>query len=161
MWANWTRCSGRASAFAPASISTVGPRRVGITIAMPGRMTPGRRRTWSSEAASAAPVFPAETTAAASPSPTARTARTSDESGLPRTASAGFSSISIASVHGTSSSPCASRIAGPKRTGCDRVGRSLDGARDDLLGGVVAAEGVDRDASRHGVLARARAPGAA
>ena len=40
-----------------------------------------------------APVFPAETTASASPSPTALTARTSDESGFARTASAGFSCI--------------------------------------------------------------------
>ena len=117
MWANWTRCSGRASAFAPASIRTVGPRLPGITIAIPGRRTPGSRRTWRSEAASTAPVFPAETTAAASPSPTARAERTSDESGFARTASAGFSSIAIACSHGTSSSPWASSPAGPKRTG--------------------------------------------
>ena len=64
-----------------------------------------------------APVFPAETTASASPSPTALTARTSDESGFARTASAGFSCISIASAQATSSSPSASRAAGPKRTG--------------------------------------------
>ena len=38
-----------------------------------------------SDAASIAPVFPADTTASASPSATARTARTSDESGFDRT----------------------------------------------------------------------------
>ena len=43
---------------------------------------PGSRRTWSSDAASTAPVFPAETTAAASPSPTARTARDERRVGL-------------------------------------------------------------------------------
>ena len=73
---------GPASAFAPASMRTLRPRFVGMTIAIPGRCTPGRRRMCSSDAASIAPVFPAETTASASPSATARTARTSDESGF-------------------------------------------------------------------------------
>src|SRR5581483_10664074 len=45
--------------------------------------------------ASIAPVFPAETTASADPSPTARQAATSELSGFARTASAGFSSIPI------------------------------------------------------------------
>ena len=117
MCANWRRWSGLASAFAPASIRTVGPRFPGITIAMPGRSTPGSLRTWRSEAASIAPVFPAEITASASPSTTALTARTRDEPGFARTASAGFSCISIASGHTTRSSPCGSSPAGPNRTG--------------------------------------------
>ncbi len=86
MCANCTRCSGRASAFAPASMRTLRPRFVGMTIAIPGRWTPGRRRMWRSDAASIAPVFPAETTASASPSATARTAgrATSQASIAPR-----------------------------------------------------------------------------
>ena len=97
MCANWSRYSGRASAFAPASMRTVGPARAGITTAIAGRRTPGRRRMCRSDAASIAPVLPAETTASASPSATARTARTSEESGLARTASTGWSSISMRS----------------------------------------------------------------
>ena len=58
------------------------PSRVGIGTAIAGRSTPGSRRRWSRPAASIAPVFPAETTASASPSATARTAATSDESGF-------------------------------------------------------------------------------
>jgi hypothetical protein len=73
-------------AFAPASIRTLGPRRAGSTTAIPGRSTPGSRRTWSNDAASMAPVLPAETTAWASPSATERTARTREDSGLARTA---------------------------------------------------------------------------
>src|SRR5260221_484817 len=38
MCANWRRCSGRLSAFAPASIRTDGPRRVGIGTAIAGRI---------------------------------------------------------------------------------------------------------------------------
>src|SRR5205823_77162 len=83
---------GRAAAFAPASISTDGPRRAGMGTAMAGRMTPGMRRSSSRPAANTAPVLPAETTASASPSATARTADTSELSGFARTASAGLSS---------------------------------------------------------------------
>ncbi len=71
-------------------------------VAGPGsaRRSPGESRRAaalisSSPAASMAPVFPAETTASALPSPTARQAATSELSGFPRTASAGLSSISI------------------------------------------------------------------
>ena len=117
MCANWSRCSGRASAFAPESISTDGPRLAGMTTAIAGRETPGRRRSSRKQAASIAPVFPAETTASALLSPTARQAATSELSGLPRTASAGFSSIPITSDVVTSSSPPVSRPTGPKRTG--------------------------------------------
>ena len=56
--------------------------RVGSGTAIAGRSTPGSRRRWSRPAASIAPVFPAETTASAPPSATARTAATSDESGF-------------------------------------------------------------------------------
>ena len=62
MWANWTRCSGRASAFAPASIRIETPPIAGRGTAIPGRWTSGSRRSSTSAAASMAPVFPAETT---------------------------------------------------------------------------------------------------
>ena len=55
MCANWTRCSGRASAFAPASIRMEGPPIDGSGIAIAGRCTSGRRRISSSPAASVAP----------------------------------------------------------------------------------------------------------
>ncbi len=115
--ANWRRCSGRASAFAPQSSSTDGPRRPGIGTAIAGRITPGMRRSSRSPAASIAPVFPAETTASAFPSATARTDATSELSGFARTASAGFSSISITPEVAWSSRPCGSIDASPKRMG--------------------------------------------
>ena len=113
MCANWSMCSGRASAFAPASISTVGPFFDGITTAIAGRATVGSRRSSRKQAASIAPVFPADTTASASPSPTARQAATSELSGLERTASAGFSSMAITCVVSTSGTSPVSRPLGP------------------------------------------------
>ena len=113
MWANWSRCSARASALAPQSSSTEGPSRAGIGTAIAGRITPGSRLISSSPAASMAPVFPAETTASALPSPTARQAATSELSGFARTASAGLSSIAITCSAATCSSPRASSEAGP------------------------------------------------
>ena len=113
MCANWSRCSGRASAFAPESSSTDGPFLAGITTAIAGRATPGSRRSSRKLAASIAPVFPAETTASASPSPTARQATTSELSGFDLTASAGFSSIAITCVVSTSGRPPVSRPAEP------------------------------------------------
>ena len=58
------------------------PCATGSTTAIAGRSTPRRRRISSSDAASIAPVFPAETTAAARPAPTARHAATSELSGF-------------------------------------------------------------------------------
>ena len=146
MCANWTRCSGRASAFAPASMRTLRPRFVGITIAIPGRCTPGSRRMCRSDAASIAPVFPAETTASASPSATARTARTSDESGFERTGVDGvvvhvdrlgrLDELETVRVEGRR----AEREPAGSRRGC--VGR----AGDDLVGRTVTTESVDGNA---------------
>src|SRR6266536_1341821 len=117
MYANWSRCSARPSAFAPASIRTVGRFSAGITTAIAGRATPGSRRSSRKQAASTAPVFPAETTASACFWPTARHAATSELSGLALTASAGFSSISISCVVSTYSNGPVSRPARPKSTG--------------------------------------------
>ena len=52
---------------------------------------PRMRPIWSSEAASIAPVGPAETTASAEPSRTSRQAVTIDDPGFARTAAAGSS----------------------------------------------------------------------
>ena len=132
----------RLSAFAPESMRTDGRNRAGITTAIAGRRTPGSRRMWSSPAASIAPVFPAETTASASPAPTARHAATRLESGFARTASAGFSCIAISSVASTSSRPWASSPAG--RRGRRRFPRATPRAPRDHLGrAAVAAQGVD------------------
>ena len=113
MCANCSRCSARASAFAPASSKTDGPSRAGRETAIAGRNTPGRRRRCIRPAASTAPVFPADTIASASPSATARTAETSVESGFDRTASVGFSAISITSTAGRSGKPFVSSPGGP------------------------------------------------
>jgi hypothetical protein len=69
------------------------------------------------EAASIAPVFPAETTVSASRSATALTARTSVDSGFDLTASTAWSSIWIVSCASTSWSPAVSIPAGPNRIG--------------------------------------------
>ena len=157
MYANWTRCSGLASAFAPASMSTLRPRFVGITIAIPGRCTPGSRRMCRSDAASIAPVFPAETTASASPFATARTARTSDESGFERT------DFDRVVVHvdrlGRLDELETVRVEG-RRAEENRldVGRGCVGrAGDDLVGRAITTESVDGNADHARRLRRVEA----
>ena len=151
MCANWSRCSGRASAFAPAveqdgraALARDRRRR------SRGADTPGSRRSSRRQAASIAPVFPAETTASACLRPTARQAATSELSGFARD---GLGRLlvhrDLLPVVSTSSSPCVSRPAGPKRTGSIASARGLERARDDLLGRAVAAQGVDGDADGH------------
>ena len=82
-----TRCSGRASMFAPASIKTKTFVSVGSTAAMPGRSIPGSVRSLIALAATAAPVCPALTIASALSCFTRSTARLTDESFFRRTAS--------------------------------------------------------------------------
>ena len=137
------RCSGRASALAPASMRTEGLSRDRMTTAIAGRRTPGSRRMCMRPAASIAPVFPAKTTASASPSPTARHAATRLESGFARTASAGFSCIAISSAAATS------RVPGfeprrPEEDDLDAVARRLERALDHSGRTAIAPEGVDR-----------------
>jgi hypothetical protein len=62
-------------------------------------------------------VLPAETTASACPSATARHAATRELSGFARTASPGFSCIWIRSPASTSCRPLLASRAGPKRIG--------------------------------------------
>jgi hypothetical protein len=101
----------------PPRAGTKPPRRGGFVRGCAGGPTPGIRRISSSEAASIAPVLPAETTASAFPSPTERQATTSELFGLVRTESVGFSSIAIRSGASISSSPWVSTSRGPTMTG--------------------------------------------
>ncbi len=109
--------------------------------------TADSRRMWRSDAASMAPVFPAETAASAWPSATARTARTSDESGFARTASTAWSSMSIASEASISGETVRVEARRPHQHRLDVVGRSVDGAADDLLGRMIPTQSVDCDAN--------------
>ena len=77
---------------------------------------------------------------------------TSVESGFARTASAGFSAISITSVASTSGSPCVSRPGGPIEDDVDPLGSGVERAEDHLAGRVVSTERVDRDAGHAGTL---------
>jgi hypothetical protein len=116
MCANCTRCSGRTSTFAPASSSRNGEPGTGTSTASAGRWTPRARLKEKSEAASAVPVEPPETSASARPAATASTACTIDACGLPRTARAGSAALAIESGASTISTPSAagpSSAAGP------------------------------------------------
>ena len=154
MWANWTSISGRGSTFAPASISVIGPPTAGSTAASPGRRTPGMRRIENVDAASSAPVEPAETAACAQPSRTADAATTIDDSGFERTAPAGSSLKAICSGACRSVTPARQlpavlradrgRIADEhdlEAPGDDGVAR----AHADLGRRAIAAHGVERD----------------
>src|SRR5262249_12797361 len=67
---------------APTSSRTVNPRRLGRTAAMAGRSTPGSTPMTNIEMAMAAPVLPAGTKAAASPSRTSSAAERREEAQL-------------------------------------------------------------------------------
>ena len=104
---NWSRFSARASELAPESIRRQGPPWAGSGTPIPGREMPRMRPMWSSEAASIAPVGPADTTASAEPSRTSRQAVTIELPGLARTAAAGSSLEPITSAASTISMPSA------------------------------------------------------
>ena len=88
----------------------------------------------------------------------ARRRSTSELSGLARTASAGFSSISIASAPRRARAP-ASRPARPEEDHGDALGAASSAPATTSSGRAIAAEGVDRDASHYGGLeARAARP---
>ena len=146
MCANWSRCSGRASAFAPQSSSTEGRRGPGSARRSPGAGHPGAGGSRAGTAASIAPVLPAETTASALPSPTARHAATSELSGFARTASAGFSSIAITVGRLDELEPVRVEAGRAVEDRDDPVRGGLERAGDDLLRAAVAAHGVDGDA---------------
>ena len=75
----------------------------GSSTAIAGRWTPLMRLTKSVAAASSAPVEPAETSASASPAPTAFAAWTIDASGFERTAGPASSPALIVSGASTTS----------------------------------------------------------
>ncbi len=106
MIANCTSHAGWQSMFAPASKSRSGRSgaRVGRTIAMAGRFTPGMRPRLTIALVATAPELPADTKTSARFSFTRRIATLMEQSFLRRTASTGTSSISISSVAGTISS---------------------------------------------------------
>jgi hypothetical protein len=102
--ANATRSSGVASSVAPTSRmsekgSSFSPRRisVGYTVPSAARRTPGISLNDRAQASTDAPVFPAETSASASPCATRRVATRIDASGRAASASDGFASIAITS----------------------------------------------------------------
>src|ERR1700760_3339976 len=118
MCANWTRCSGRTMSLAPASSSRNGWPGTGISSASAGRCTPRARLNANSEAASAAPVEPPETSASASPAATAATARTIEAPGCARTARAGSGALATDSGASTTDTPSGTApisAAGPNR----------------------------------------------
>jgi hypothetical protein len=84
---------GSTSGDAPASKSTNGRPREGIGVAIAGRWMPGKVLHESSEAAVAAPVFPAETNPSAWPDRTSPTPTAIELSRFWRKASVGFSCI--------------------------------------------------------------------
>ena len=115
----------------------------------PGAEDAGRRRTWSRLAASTAPVFPAETTASASPSPTARTARTSEESGL-QADDLGRLVVHLDRLARDDVREAVRvEVGRAEDDGLDALLRGDDGAGDDLLRGMVAPEGVHGDPAAH------------
>ena len=91
-------------------------------------------------------MFPAETTASASPAATARTALTSDESGLARTASLGFSAMPIAWLGDDERKAAGVQARGAVKRDVDARCCRCESARDDLLRSAVAAQRVDCDA---------------
>ena len=102
-------------------------------------------------------MFPAETTASASPAPTARHAANMELSRFVRAASEGFSSMATTCSAPTTSSPPASgiRTSGrPKRIGSTRLRTGLERAGDNLLGSAVAAHRVDCDANPRHLVAQ-------
>src|SRR5687768_12620192 len=117
MYANCTRYSGRTSTFAPASSSSTGLPGSGTSTAIAGLCTPLIRLTWNSDAASSAPVDPAETSASASPPPTAFAARTIEASSFERTANAGSSSFVISTPPNSSTGMPARRAPSATRSG--------------------------------------------
>ena len=118
-------------------------RACGIGTAIAGRRTPGKRRITTRPAASIAPVFPGETTASASPSATALTARTSELSSFVRSTSAGFSSIPTTCVVSTSSSPRVSRSAAPKMTGSMPSARAASAPSTTASGPTISSHRID------------------
>ena len=159
--------AGVHSALAPESSRTVGQSRLrlGMGVAMAGRITLGRRPIRSRAEAIVAPVFPADTMAMALPSRTASAARTREESFFLRTPCPGSSSMpmtSLAGKHGRSPVSPISPGRPTRATLMPVCSATCRAPATICVGGPVAAHGVDHhrkcgqrvagrpcDASRH------------
>ena len=108
MCANWTRSSGRASAFAPTSISTDGPRFAGTVTAIAGDGHQGSAAARAGTRPASRRCCPRRRPRPPCPRPPS-CRRRQRLCSFPRTASVGFSSIAITSGATISSSPCVSR----------------------------------------------------
>ena len=161
MCAYWARLRPVESVVAPMSRSVNGPLSVIIWTASAGRSTPGRRLRFRIADATPAPVWPAVTTASASPSRTRRMQTLMLASRLRRTATAACSSMPTASDAMTMRTCVGQRpvemgadallVADEDEVGVVVVAGPVDRAAHDLLGRVVATHGVDRDARSQGV----------
>ena len=109
--------AGNAGQLPPAPLRQ-GPLRLGTGAAMPGRETPDKRPSTSDEAATTAPVLPAETKACACPACTARMATAMDEFFLVRMAVAALSSMPTTSGASISSTWPRPWLASSGRTAC-------------------------------------------
>ena len=106
--ANWIRCCGRTSVLAPQSRKRSGGPSVpgtGIWTASAGLWTPWARFSANRAAVMVAPVDPALTSELHSPAATAAAARTTEASGVERTAATGSASLPIHSVVGLQLDP--------------------------------------------------------
>ena len=92
------------STLAPASSMSTGPSMVGSRVPTVARSTPSKRPSRTVEAASSAPVFPAEMNASDSRRACSSRPTTMLDFRLRRTACSGFSAIPITSGASTSSS---------------------------------------------------------
>ena len=153
MCANWSRCSGRASAFAPASSRTLGPCRAGIGTAIAGRSTPGSRRRCRRPAASIAPVLPADTTASALA--VGDRAHRRDEARVRLRAHRLGRLVGHLDHLGRldERQPVRLEARRPVEDDVDPGGGGVERAEDHLAGRVVSTERVDRDAG-HGASLR-------
>ena len=144
---------------APTSSRIVRPRLFGSTTAMAGRSTPGSTPIVNMAMAMAAPVFPAEMNADASPSRTSEAATRIDESRLRRRAWDGCSPISTTweacrTVMGSAPDPVAGELALDDRPVADQddVETVLAGGGDRPLAidghAAVPAHRVDGDLHR-------------
>src|SRR3984957_18822174 len=93
MIAYCNKCLGLGVTLAPTSQSTTGPVTVGTVTPIPGRLMPGKVRIRNCEAATHAPVFPAEMTTSASFFEASLHITAMELSGLDLIASTGDSSI--------------------------------------------------------------------
>ena len=151
IWANWSRCSGRASAFAPESRRTDGPSRAGTD--------DGDRRPVD---LGQAPDEEEARRRASRPCSRRRRLRPHRLLRRPdrrrRASCRAWPALPRPASRASRSCPrprrapgrCVSSVAGPKRIGWIAARRGLERARDDLVRATVAAHRVDGDTNWSG-----------